>query len=268
MFDLHVHSSFSPDASATMEEAVISALDKGLKELCFTDHIDYDYPDMDIHFNLKYDLYFDTIEKLQEKYKDKILIRKGIEMGLQPHVLEKCRKDIEKHNFDFVIGSVHVVEKKDLYNSDYFDNRTQKESYELYFEELHYMISHYQEYNVLGHLDIIKRYGGFNTPLPLEEFKGHVISILKKIIADGKGIELNTSGFRYNLGDYHPSLDILKIYYQLGGEIITLGSDAHWPGDIAFAFDNAIRDLHDLGFKYICSFDKMKPIFHKITTLL
>ncbi|SNS86570.1 histidinol-phosphatase (PHP family) [Anaerovirgula multivorans] len=268
MYDFHVHSSYSPDASMTMEEAVLSAIKNGIKEICFTDHIDYDYPECDLSFEFSYKDYFDAIELYKKKYEDKIVIRKGIEMGLQPHILDKCSTDIVKHNFDFVIASIHVVEKKDLYAGDFFHTKTQKSAYETYFEELNYIINNYQDYNVIGHFDIIKRYGGFETSLPLQEYKEHTNRILKKIIENGKGIELNTSGIRYGLEDYHPSIEIIELYYKLGGEIITLGSDAHVPQHVAFNFSHALKQLKDIGFKYITSFNKMEPSFHKIDDLL
>lgn len=217
-----------------------------------------------LSFEFCYKDYLDAIEALEKKYRNKIIIKKGIEMGLQPHILDKCKTDINNHNLDFVIGSIHVVEKKDLYEGDYFNSKTQKRAYEVYFQELDYIVSNYNDYNVIGHFDIIKRYGGYDLPLPLEEYKEYSTRILKKIIEKGKGIELNTSGLRYKLGDYHPAFEILNLYKELGGEIITLGSDAHKPQDIAYDFHHALKHLNNLGFKYITTFSEMKPKFHEI----
>lgn len=268
MYDFHVHSNYSPDSSMKMEEAIATAIKKGLKEICFTDHTDYDYDGEGNHFQFNFNDYFDELEAYQKKYGDRIIIRKGVEFGLQPHILKQYTEDVEKYDFDFVICSIHSVEKNDLYLGNFFKNKTQKKAYEVYFQELKYVVDNYRHYSVLGHLDIIKRYGGFDLSLPLKEYQEYTSNILKKIIDKGKGIELNTSGIRYMLGDYHPSIEIMKLYYNLGGEIITLGSDSHVPEHIAFDFENALKHLKDIGFKYITSFHKMKPNFHKIDDLL
>ncbi|MCC5912155.1 MAG: histidinol-phosphatase HisJ family protein [Clostridiaceae bacterium] len=264
MFDFHVHSNFSPDSEMKMEDAVNAAVEKGIKEMCFTDHIDYDYNGDGASLLFDYKEYFSTIKNLQEEFRHKISIKIGVEMGLQPHILNQCKEDVLNNKFDFVIGSIHSVEKSDLYLGSFFKEKDQRMAYATYFDELNYVIDHFDAYSVLGHLDIIKRYGDYDMPLPLEEFKESTGKIFKKIIEKGKGIELNTSGIRYNLGDYHPSLDIIKLYHELGGEIITLGSDAHTPQQVSFDLHNGLKSLKELGFKYVATFKEMNPIFHPI----
>ena len=271
MYDFHVHSDFSEDSSAKMEDVIKISIKKGLKEICFTDHSDYDFAGTGIDSNyFRFDIkeYFSAIEEYKKKYQNDIIIRIGIELGLQAHTLDCCKKEVNSHDFDFAIASVHSLEGADFIDPDYFDGKTQKQAYERYFHELDYIVNNYEDYNVLGHLDIIKRYGGYNAPLPFVEYYDTVVAILKKAIEKGKGIELNTSGIRYKLGDYHPSTDIVKLYHSLGGEIITIGSDAHDPLYMGFDFTNALNHLKDIGFKYITSFEKMKPIFHNIDDLL
>jgi len=268
MFDYHMHTQFSPDASLSMRDAIEQSISIGTKELCFTDHLDFDFDGKghDIVFN--YDYYINTINKHIDLYKDKITIKKGIEVGLQPHILQQCKDFVVGKDFDFIIGSIHSVNKEDLYSGNLFDSITQKEAYTKYFEELLFVIDNYEHFSVFGHLDMIKRYGNYDVILPLEDYREITITIFEKLIAKGKGIELNTSGIRYNLGDYHPSLDVLKLYHEMGGEIITIGSDAHSKKQVGFELKNAARHLRDIGFKYITSFDKMKPKFNNIDSLL
>lgn len=271
MYDFHVHSDFSEDSSAKMEDVIEGAIKKGLREICFTDHTDYDFGGKGINsdsFRFDINEYFSVIEKYKKKYQDDIIIRIGIELGLQPHILDMSSKDVKSHAFDFAIASIHSVERKDLVLNEYFKGKSQKQAYEVYFHELDYIVNHYEDYNVLGHLDIVKRYGGYDCPLPFEEYYEAVVAILKKVIEKGKGIELNTSGIRYKLGDYHPSVDIVKLYHDLGGEIITIGSDAHHPQYLGFDFANGLKHLKDIGFKYITSFEKMMPKFHRIDDIL
>ncbi|SDK21465.1 histidinol-phosphatase HisJ family protein [Natronincola ferrireducens] len=268
MYDFHVHSNFSPDSSMKMKEAIEAAIKQGVKELCFTDHTDYDYDGNNNDFQFDFYEYFSSIEELQKIYEGKITIHKGVEFGLQPHILDRYKEDVKAYSFDFILGSIHSVEKKDLFFGNFFDNKEQKTAYAVYFQELSYVVDNYTDYSVLGHLDIIKRYGGFDMALPLEEYKDFTVNILKKVIEKGKGIELNTSGLRYKLGDYHPSIDIVKLYHDLGGEIITLGSDSHQPQHLAFDFPNALKHLKNIGFKYVTTFQKLQPNFHSIDRIL
>lgn len=263
-YDYHVHSDFSSDCDFSMEQMIHGAINTGLKELSFTDHVDYDYCDDSIEFLVDYEKYFNKLKHLQEKYKNRISIKKGIEMGLQPHLVDKCSKDIRSHDFDFVICSLHTAQNKDLYLGNFFSGKTQQEAYEDYFKDVLKVVSSYGDFSILGHLDIVRRYGNFEKPLKNRDFKDLIEMVLKKLIEKGKGIEINTSGFRYNLGIYSPCDDVLKMYKDLGGEIITLGSDSHNPNTLAYKFDDVYKDLHSAGFKYITTFEKMKPKFIKL----
>ena len=126
-------------------------------------------------------------------------------------------------------------------------------------------MKNYKQFNILGHVDLVKRY----TKKPCDNpFHSELTEIFNIIIPEGKGIELNTSGVRYGLTNGMPSDDILKLYKQCGGEIITLGSDAHKPEDIAFQFGESLQLLQSIGFKYITTFDNQKPTFHSISNLM
>ena len=125
------------------------------------------------------------------------------------------------------------------------------------------MIKNYKDYSVLGHLDLISRYDE-NGPYPFEKIKPMIQEILEIVIQDGKGIEINTSSHRYGLKDSQPSRDILKLYKELGGKIITIGSDSHKPEHLGAYINEAKELLKELGFGYYCTFEKMKPIYHKL----
>lgn len=268
MFDYHVHSHFSPDASMTLEEAIEAAISKGVTELCFTDHMDYDYDGNHSDILLDYQNYFEALDQFRLKYNDKITLKTGVEFGLQPHLGKVYQEDAEKYNFDFIIASIHSVAKTDLYTGNFFDHRPQLDAYHIYFDDLIKVVNSFDHYSVIGHMDVIKRYGSYDMILPLEQYQDLATQLLKTIIQKGKGIELNTSGIRYQLGDYHPSVDLIKLYRSLGGEIITLGSDAHMTNQLAFDFPRALQLLSDIGFKYITTFDKMEPHFYPIEKLL
>jgi len=262
-YDYHMHSNFSNDSIASMEDMINKSIELGLREICFTDHMDFDV-DTDYGPIIDLNNYFKKLELLKNKYKDKIIIKKGLELGLQKQIVNQCSEVVKNNLFDFIICSIHSIEKKDLYFGHFFKDKTQYEAYEKYYNELYTVVKNYKDYSVLGHLDLIKRYGYYDKLLDDKLFSDIIETILKQVIYDGKGIELNTSCYRYNLPDLTPSSYILNMYKELGGEIITTGSDSHTPSQIAFKFDYIYSYLKEIGFKYVCSFDKMNPQFIKI----
>lgn len=266
MYDFHMHSHFSEDCSIPMEDMVKGAIEKGLKTICFTDHIDYDYPDDDFTFGIDLDEYDLTIKALQEKYANHIRILKGIEIGVQPHVLHRYETLMDEVDFDFIICSMHATDKKGLHDGDFFAGKTSDEAYEIYYEELLYCVKNFKRFNVLGHLDLVKRYTINNEAQ--NPFHEVISEIFKEIIPAGQGIEINTSGKRYGMDHAMPSQDILKLYKDHGGEIITLGSDAHRPEDLGFDFKDSLQLLDSIGFKYVTTFEKQEPTFHSIRGLL
>lgn len=264
MFDYHVHSNYSADCNTPMERSIERAIEVGLKEICFTEHIDYEYPDPTIEFDLDLRSYDKKIRRMQTKYQDLIRIKKGVEIGVQPYLLNRYERLMDKETFDFVICSMHTANKKDLHSGGFFQNMTTVEAYETYYKELLYCVKNYQQYSILGHMDLVKRYQAEPTG---HDFSDLISEIFNEIIPAGKGIELNTSGVRYSLNNGMPSTDILKLYFDMGGEIITLGSDSHSEQTIAFQFKESLELLAQIGFKYIATFENQFPTFHTIKNL-
>ncbi|WP_432357870.1 histidinol-phosphatase HisJ family protein [Sporosarcina sp. UB5] len=262
MFDYHMHSSFSGDCNIDMEEMVKGAIAKGVREICFTEHIDYDYPDDSIEFDFDKRKYSERINELRNLYEGKIRIRKGVEIGVQPHLLERYDEMLKAESFDFIICSMHTVERKGLHYGDLFKGISVEEASLKYYNELLYCVKNFTNYSILGHVDLIKRYAPEVVDINFHDVLREIFNV---IIPDGKGIELNTSGVRYGLSNGLPSDDVLKLYKECGGEIITLGSDAHKPDDIAFDFEESIELLRSLGFDYIATFEGLKPTFHPIS---
>ena len=275
--DYHVHSEFSDDSTYEMEQVVKDAIFLGLDEICFTDHVDYGIkldhdeqgttPRLDENNeplrNVDYPNYFKKIEYLQDKYKDKITIKKGLEFGLQMCQLDKYQKLFDTYPMDFVIHSNHQVDDIEIFLPEFFEGKTQREYNRVYYEEILKTVTAYKDYSVVGHLDAFNRYDPKGA-CPLKDFEDLVYEILKIVINDNKGIEINTSNVRYGVKDLTPSRDILKIYHDLGGEIITIGSDSHTREHLGFHIQYSQDILKDLGFKYFCTFKDMKPIFNKL----
>lgn len=282
--DYHIHCKYSDDSEEDLEKIIETAINKGIGEICFTDHVDYGIKlDKDvfekidenakkdwikkigrIDLNVDYPNYFKEIEELREKYKDKITIRQGLEFGMQVHTIKDFQKlfDKYKEKFDFVILSCHQVNDKEFWTNEFQKGKSIDEYNAEYYEEIYRVMSRYSDYSILGHLDHIQRYN--ETIYPFEKSREIIVKILKKVIEDNKGIEVNTSSFRYGLKELTPERDILKLYHGLGGKIITIGSDAHKAENVGEHIPYIQEELRKIGFTDICTFDKMKPIFHKL----
>lgn len=280
--DYHVHTEFSDDSEYSMEQVVQDAIAMGFDEICFTDHVDYGVkndwdesekiiyrkggagePDEMPLANVHYPSYYETFKELRMLYGDEITLKFGLEFGMQAHTIEKYEKLFAGYPFDFIILSVHEVENREFWNQDFQHGKTQQEYNERYYEELLYLVRNYHNHSVLGHMDLITRYDKAGT-YPFEKCKPILTEILKTVIADGKGIEVNTSCYRYGLSDLTPSRDILKLYRELGGHILTIGSDSHKPEHLGALIDETKRELKILGFEEFCTFDKMKPVYHQL----
>lgn len=245
-----------------MEEMIQQAIHLGLSEIMITDHVDFDYPDPNFPFLMDYPDYAKKIEECKNQYSSQISIRKGLEIGLQPHIREKSRNFCLQNEFDFIIGSTHCVDRLELYGNSFFQGKTQKQAYTRYFEDVLHNIRTCDFFDVYGHIDYINRYGDYtNHILEVSDYTELIEEILKELIAKGIGLEINTSGFKYGLGYAHPKLAILKRYQELGGEIITIGSDAHSPDYIASHFKEAYELLSAAGFQAITVFEKRIPHF-------
>ena len=287
--DYHIHTYYSDDSTYPMEQLVKDAISKGITDLCFTDHVDYgikedadkltpeqrqelklkiQHPNVP-QYNVDYPAYLAEYQDLKEKYADKINLKLGMEFGLQIHTIPQYQKLFNSYPFDFIIMSCHQVENKEFWTQEFQQGRSQDEYNQRYYDEILEQVKNYHDYSVLGHLDLIARYDKTGV-YPFAKIRDKIAEILKIVIADDKGIELNTSSVRYKIhnaqGEHEltPSKEILALYKELGGRIITVGSDSHKPEHLGAYIAEQSQELKKLGFKEICTFEKMQPIFHKL----
>lgn len=265
LWDTHMHCHFSGDSQAAPEDMITSARARGLAGICFTDHLDYDYREEPGEFLLDIPAYQQAIAALQEKYRNEFPVLWGIELGLQPHVADANRSVTAGFPFDFVIGSSHVVDGTDPYNPAYFERYSENAGIRRYFESILENIDVFNDFDVYGHLDYIVRY----TPskgqnYSYRQYADIIDEILQKLINMGKGIEINTGGLRRGLTHPNPTEEILARYHSLGGEILTLGADAHQPRDIAFGFETLPEIIKAAGFSYYTVFQNRQPHFIKL----
>lgn len=264
LWDTHMHSQFSGDSDTPQENMIQSAKNKGLSGICFTDHLDIDYPDAPEAFLLDLPNYVASVQAMQQKYSD-FPIHLGIELGLQPHLSALHSDILTQYPFDFVIGSSHVVHNLDPYYPPFWETRNEEEGYLEYFESILENIEVFDGFDVYGHIDYVVRYGpNKNAFYSYRQYADVIDEILKQLIARGKGIEINTGGFKYGLGHPNPTEEILARYRELGGEIITIGADAHKPEHVAFDFNKVPDILKAAGFTYFTVFKNRKPEFMKL----
>ncbi len=271
--DFHVHSSHSADSDTPMEKQIEAGIAAGLKWMCFTEHMDKDWPIDDgikkggapagiTLFELDTEAYCKHFAECREKYADRIDIRFGVEYGFQPHLAAHNREYTNRYPFDFVIGSQHLMNGADVYYPENFADMSDREAYHEYFENELESICLFDGYDVFGHLDYIVRYGrSKNRDYSYKDHADVLDEILRQLIKRDKGIEINTAGFRRLSNEPNPDTEILRRYRELGGEIITVGSDAHTPESVACDFKRARELLLSIGYTHYCIFSKRQAEF-------
>ena len=257
MYDYHMHSTVSFDARDTALAMAQACQERGLKEICFTDHIDYT-PEMNMVFDTEvYNAAYDGLEI------PGLLIRRGMEFGLTPDNADQLKKDLNRRPFDFVLGSVHLVGDMDIYLAPYWQDKTYDEAIRLHLETTLECVRAHEDYDVLGHLTYIAKCEG-NPRRELIRYCDHksiMDEILRELVRRGKGMELNTSGID-RCGGSLPTLDYFQRFYDLGGRIVTVGSDAHDTARAGQYTHEMAAELKKI-FGYVCTFEDRKPIFHK-----
>ncbi len=266
MYDYHVHSNFSSDCNYPMEDMIKEAIKKSIKIISFTDHTDFDSGSNKYDFVFNTEDYFNDLNKYKNKYNGQIEIISGLELGMQPHLVKNINKKMNLEHFDFIIMSIHTVSGRNMYDGELFREKDLLSAYSLYYSEMSSVLDNFNDFDVVGHFNLIDRYAKYilNDTIKLDIHEELVKKVLQQIIAKDKGIEINTSGIRYGINSYHPTKEMLGLYKKLGGEIVTIGSDAHSPDDIGFNYRDVIELLIELDFRYITTFKDRKKTFVKI----
>lgn len=254
--DQHTHSSFSSDSDEPLLEMARAAEEKGLQTLCLTEHMDMDYPTGEFLLDTK--AYHEKLLRVREQTNIELLF--GVELGLMDYLAPRLQEYTNAWDFDLIIGSSHLVNGEDPYYPEYFERLGSKNGVLRYFESILANVKAIDCYDVYGHLDYAARYSPEKGYDPTD-YREIIDEILRLLIGKGKGIEINTAGIRSGLGYVHPHKFILQRYKELGGEIITIGSDAHDRTRVAADFDKAQAALEAAGFKNYTVFRGRKPSF-------
>ena len=259
MFDFHLHSSLSFDSKELALAIAQAALDRGLKEICFTDHYDYN-SDPALPANLfTRDAYAHIYNGLSVPG---LTIRKGMEFGLARWNTRELRDIAAQWELDFIIGSVHFVDGHDPAEKVYWDGITVRNGFIRYLDEIVACVKVHNDFDVLGHINYACKFEPSGQPLLYQDFREASDEIMRIVAQKGIGMEINTSGVD-RAGTFLPGADFLSRFKELGGQIVTVGSDAHNAQRVGQYAPQALEILKDI-FGYVCTFENRKPIFHKL----
>ena len=261
MFDFHLHTTVSFDGRGKPEDMVAAAASAGLKVICFTDHVDYDPLGKDPNLTFDTQQYNDAYDHL---YHPDVEILRGMEFGMLPDNRDMLEKDLRRRPFDFVIGSAHFIDGLDIYYKDFWEGKTPEEAFRRTLEQTLECVKDHDQYDVLGHLTYAAKmpHNPGHRPIRYADFPELMDEILRTLAQKGKGLEINTSGVD-TCGVFLPDAACLRRFKELGGEIVTVGSDAHDPARVGQYCQEACQLVSEI-FGYVCTFKDRKPIFHKM----
>ncbi len=267
--DFHLHSHHSGDSGAPMEAQVRAGLERGLSALCFTEHLDMDWPYENTPdlapgtFDLDMEAYRSEFRALKEAFRDRISLSFGVELGLQPHLGEALSAFVKANpDLDFVLGSTHLSRRMDPYYPCFFEGLDKKEALRTYFRDSLESLRAFHDIDSYAHMDYVVRYGpGRDSDYRWEDFREEIEAILSFLLSRGIALEVNTAALGKGCRDMNPCRGILERYYEMGGRRITIGSDAHAPGNVAGHFEEACGSLKAVGFQGYLTFSGRKETF-------
>ena len=261
MFDFHLHSTVSFDGKSAPAEMALAARDRGLREICFTDHIDRDIylaPDAMTFRTEDYNAAYDSLTV------PGLTIRRGIEFGMKPGNRQDFDKALQRRPFDFVLGSVHFVKELNAYKEPFWQGKTVEQAERDYLEEMLTCVQVHDQFDVLAHLNFLSKskFNPGHIPMHYEPHREILDAILELLVQKGKGLEINTSGICRNVG-FLPGKEFFVRFRELGGQIVTMGSDAHQSSRVGEHIPEAAEILRDV-FGYVCTYENRQPVFHKL----
>jgi histidinol-phosphatase (PHP family) len=257
LLDCHIHSRFSCDSDATIEAICRAAVERGLGLICLTDHVDFHPLDPGCGY-FDYHGYKAAIRGAQERWEGQIDVLAGIEVDYQQRFEGEIELFLADKEFDFVLGAVHACSEGWLL-PDFFANRTEEASYGMYFSEMAHLLQ-CDFFDSVSHLDIVKRFGAqAYGPFDFTRWATTLEELLAAIIENGLGLEINTSGLRQAPGETFPGLPTLELYHDLGGEMLTIGSDAHRPEDVGEGVAAGLALAREAGFDHVTVLRDRRP---------
>lgn len=254
MIDYHVHSSLSGDSAASIAAVCGAAASAGLREICFTEHIDFEPTDPS-YGAFDYDRFALEVARAREQFDGALEIRLGVEVDFQERYRSQIEAFLAANDFDYVLGSAHYVDGIMLEkHAAYFGSRTRDEAYEPYFVSVLAAVET-GWFDALAHIDVCKRYGvRYFGQFDWLAYKARIDDVLRAVIRRDMTLEVNSSGVRQSPGEPYPAGGILHRFRELGGRHVTVGSDAHKSEDVGAGICEALEIIAQTGFDSVDTF--------------
>jgi histidinol-phosphatase (PHP family) len=257
MFDYHHHSERSVDSTIPMSDVCQTAIERGVTEVAFTEHMDFIPEERNTGY-FDYEKYAVDVARVQDEFRGQVTVLSAIEVDYCPDFESAAARWLEDNAFDFVVGSVHYIRGDGNISepraADFFSGKSVEAAYGIYFD-LVLQSARSGLWDSLGHLDLIKRFGvkAYGT-LDVTLFRAKIEEILTAVIDSGMALEVNTSGLRQYPEDFYPNVDTLRLYHELGGRRLTVGSDSHNDRQTGEGICEAYVLLAQLGFDTVEQF--------------
>jgi len=257
MIDLHNHTILCNHANDSMDEYIKKAIKKGIKIYGFSDHAPMNY---DEKYRMSFDemnIYENWIDKVKEKYQDKIKILKGYEVDFTPEVDKK----VLERNVDYLIGSVHFLDNWGFDNPEFlseWQKRDVDDVYKEYFELIE-KLAISKMFDIVGHLDLIKVFGYY----PKCDVKIIAKKAIEAIADEKMVVEINTAGIRKKINEAYPSVELLEMIKKANIDI-TFGSDAHSKTQVGFKLKECYEMAQMIGFKRVVYFENREKKYKKL----
>ena len=256
--DYHVHTEFSNDCDVPMQVQCQSALRAGVAQIAFTEH-EENNPKEYMPFSFNHTAYHAEVERCRALFRDQLIIRAAIEISEPHRYAAAAERVLCDYPWDYVLGSLHWLTPDINTNSaDFFNGFGDwRESFRAYFREMLEMVR-YGDFDILAHLDYPVRYSAryCDGAYDIREYEAEIRAVLRVLIERGKGIEINTGSLRKRLLDPCPPQVVVDWYHELGGTILTLGSDAHRAQDVGAGLAHALGMARSAGFTQLAVYER------------
>lgn len=260
LIDTHTHTDNSVDGHHSTMFLCEHAESLGLRAITFTDHVEIDYYERDNYSRVAKQSYFE-IAKARSAFRGKLLVCAGVELGQPTYDTATADKVVGALRYDQVIASIHNLRgMPDFMFLDYNVHDVNQVMSD-YFKEMQIMVD-WGNFDTLGHLTYPLRYiqGDLGIRVDLSLYADQIDGLLRGLAEKGKALEINTSGLRQKLGETMPGEDVVYRFKELGGEYITIGSDAHYAKDLASGIPEGMALAERCGFKSVTLYQKREPI--------
>lgn len=258
LHDYHIHTSFSCDCQVTMPSMCHAAVEKGIPEIGFSEHLDL-MPEDRGYASFRVGAWWEELVWCRETFRDRLTIRAGLEVGELHRFRESADEVIQRFPWDYVLGALHWVDSESVFDRAYF-RRPVDAAYRDYFRELRRLVEP-GGFDVLAHMDVVKRYGVTHYgPYDPKSYEDEIRAVLRACAERGIALEVNTGTLRRPIAVTSPDELVLRWFREEGGEWVTMGSDAHLASDVGYGMQEVMATVRAAGFDRLARFERRRPV--------